>query len=46
MGGGAWWSGPHSAQVDRVDPVEDLGRLVGGVAGRNLDDSEDLDRNS
>ena len=30
-------AGPDAAQVDRVDPVEDLGRLVGGVAGRDLD---------
>jgi hypothetical protein len=28
---------PHPAQVDRIDPVEDLGRLVGGIAGRDLD---------
>ena len=28
---------PHPAQVDGVDPVEDLGRFVGGVAGRDLD---------
>jgi hypothetical protein len=30
-------AGPHPAQVDRTDPVEDLGRLVGGIAGWNLD---------
>src|SRR5829696_1230090 len=30
-------AGPHPAQVDRVDTVEDLGRFVGGLAGGNLD---------
>jgi hypothetical protein len=30
-------AGPHAAQVYGVDPVENLGRLVGGVAGWNLD---------
>ena len=30
-------AGPHPAEVDGVDPVEDLGGLVGGVAGRDLD---------
>jgi hypothetical protein len=28
--------GPHAAQVDRVDPVEVFGRLVGGIGGRGL----------
>jgi hypothetical protein len=30
-------AGPNAAQVDRVHPVEDLGRLVGRVARRGLD---------
>jgi hypothetical protein len=30
-------AGPHAAQVDRVDSVEDFGRLVGSIAGRDLD---------
>jgi hypothetical protein len=30
-------AGPHPAQVDRDDPVEDVGRFVGGVARWNLD---------
>lgn len=28
---------PDAAQVDRIDAVEDVGRLVGGVARRDLD---------
>ncbi|GAA3264311.1 PQQ-dependent sugar dehydrogenase [Nonomuraea helvata] len=28
---------PHAAQFDGIDPVEHLDRLVGGVAGRDLD---------
>jgi hypothetical protein len=28
---------PHTAEVDRVHAVEDLGRFVGGVTRRNLD---------
>jgi hypothetical protein len=26
---------PHPAQVNRSDPIEDLGRLVGDITGRN-----------
>ena len=29
-------TGPYAAQVHRIDPVEDLRGLVGGVAGRGL----------
>jgi hypothetical protein len=30
-------AGPHTAQVNRIDTVEDLGRFVGGIAGWDLD---------
>jgi hypothetical protein len=28
---------PDTAEVDRVDPIEHFSRLVGGIAGRDLD---------
>ena len=30
-------AGPHPAQVDRRDPVEDFGGFIGGIAGWHLD---------
>jgi hypothetical protein len=30
-------AGPDAAQIDRVHPVESLGRLVSGIDGRGLD---------